>query len=256
MQGVTEFLWFVHRTLFELMPIVVADVFIYLFLIDKQNMLNLYWIKLLQNFIEGGQNIFFKSFVITGIIILTAMFIKAVSSQIFWVQSKVKENLPQSPVYIIFKNKIDEDFEKEFGKGFRFDPSEIQNLIRYKIMEEHKEFNTYLWYISTEYYTMRNLAFVMAFTSIVITPIMCFKNEIILYEYAILLGLAIIPFILIGFLIAKKISHINAIEYKEKNGSKLKFTSLDGLVIVCSSLGIFGITYSKDADNFFLNIIN
>lgn len=248
--GINQLLWFIHRTVFELIPAFVADVFIYFFLISQDSISAPAWVNTWNSFFQSDPNPFLKTIIIAGIVILTTLIIKAMASQFYWTNSLAKVNLELYPNYVRFLERINSDFKKDFGDDFFFNPREIQNFIRYKIMEEHKEFNTYLWYKSTEYYATRDLAGAVIFVSIFTLPFACLETEISLVKYLILAVYGGCTFFILGLFLRKKIKEINFIEetdYKKENKakfifyartSKLKFSKIDFCMIAFLAIGM------------------
>jgi hypothetical protein len=230
-------------------PALIANVVIYFFLIEQESIKQSILKNASLEFFRNDGNVFLKGVIIFSVIIIISLFIKALSSQFFWVSSRAKENLELYPNYVRFKERIDKDFEKKFG--VKFNAQEVQNLIRFKIMEEYKEFNkTFLWYISTEYYATRDIATATIFTSIILSPFVFFQDKFILWQYILWMIVGALPFSLLFWLVRKKIAQINrleAVQFKLENRavdkdyyrkSKLKFTCLDFLLIACIFAGI------------------
>lgn len=228
MEGIKEILWFLHRTIFELVPAFLANVAIYFLLGDLDIVKSLYWVSRVSEFFHRDGNALFQGFLIVGMVIFTSMSIKAVSGFLFWTSLKAKENLELYPAYVRFKSKIESDLQHEFGNDFKFDAREIQNFIRYKIMEEHPEFNTYLWYKSTDFYVVRDMVTSVILTSLIASPFIVLTTEFALWKYILLFSLSALPYCGLIWLGSKKAKCINK---EEKKGYLAQVTQTDGAYV-------------------------
>ncbi len=249
--GINQLLWFIHRTLFELIPSVLLDVFIYFFMksfITKHKSSFPDWIVSFKNYLSSNSYSFWHITLIFSIVIITHLLLEASSIVLgyTYIEKRHSENYETYPNYLLFKDKINTELKTKFGDNYSFNPQEVVGVMRYKIMEEHKEFNTYLWYITTGTTTLGNLTVALMFVSVLFIPLLSLDYHAttdffkIYYPILVLLNAAII-WIFQSRLLNKKIKELNVWEMNNNLGEENKsFLAWGKYEIVILSTAILG----------------
>jgi hypothetical protein len=268
-QGINQILWFIHRTVFEHIPALLILGLISLYLNEfEPNTLPGILDNAVDYFKSSSQG-FIKVILLFAILTLIHSIISAIGHFLFVFDDKDKINLEKYPYYVLFKDKINEDFEKSLktksGKFPGFDVEHIYSVTRYEIMQNKKEFNTFLWYDSTKNDIFRNFAISFFLITTFILPAMLVDSESFWFnvmEYSFFCGSALLFFCFVFYkIVNEKFSEINKQEetafINKTNKLPYEFDNCDGKIVAFLLAGAILILISIDdgiLESFVLNI--